>query len=118
MAELHFTTDNAEETADALIALTSGDSICGELEEHGGVMGQIIDNEGGPLSWYLALSDRKDPGGQALLVIAWDEKHLPSPKIMKRIFGVFDMKNLEVLYKGTAKFDIENYPTWSELIDD
>lgn len=117
MAELHFITDNAEETADAFIAITSGDSICGELEEHGGVIGQILDNEGGPLSWYLALSDRNQPGGSALLTISWEEEHLPPSRVMEKVFGVFDSKSIEVLYQGTSKFDIEDYPTWAELIE-
>lgn len=118
MAELHFITDNAEETADAFIALTDGDSVCGELEEHGGVMGQLTGRSGGPLSWYLGLSNRINPDGQALLALSWNDAHPPCPEIMELVFGVFDIDNVEVLYKGTRKFDIENYPSWAELIED
>lgn len=116
MSELHFVTDNAEETAYALIELSQGDALCGELEDHGGVLGQITDGIGGPLSWYLALTDRSSATGQALLTIMWDDDKTPSPGLMKRVFGVFDRRQIAAVYQGTSKFNIEDYPSWSELL--
>lgn len=115
MVELYFTVTNTETTAYALVNITNGDHICGELEDHAGLMGIIKSGLNRYVSWYLALIEPQDIAGPGVLVLVYEQDQLPGPKEMAQIFDVLDLPQINA--QSVDKPSPEDYPSLYERLE-
>lgn len=107
MKSLWFKVDNAEILTDSLLHLTIGASVCGGLEEHGGIMGVIYDSDGSRVAWYVALINHQDPSGPAFAKFEYDPEQKPHPETMRKIFDALDTTEAEI----SSRPNEDDYPS-------
>lgn len=111
MTALWFKIENSENLCYELAEVTHHETICGGLEEHGGLMGVMSDHSG-RLYWYLALINPFDISGPGLLKLEYNLPN-PSPQVMRRVFAILDRCLAETIEQPKS----EDYPTLTETLE-
>lgn len=109
MVEMHFQVANAEEAAYAFLSITNGESICGELEDHGGIMGAVEQ-----LSWYVALIQPSEITGAGILSLLYEDTTPPSATVMRVVFKLLDEQGIKAI--SIPKPTPQEYPELYEAL--